>query len=163
MRRLGILSDTHDHLDRIAGAVALLKSRGAEGLLHLGDFVAPFALKAVLKFDGPLYAIFGNNDGEKRGLKKLFPGLLDGPLVFELEGRKLGVAHSVEEIPAEYRNFCDGVFYGHSHERVHIPKQGTRPLELNPGEGCGWLTGRPSCAMLDLGSMQAEILEIERC
>ncbi len=161
MKKLGILSDTHDHLDRIALAVALLKRQGAEGLLHLGDFVAPFAFKAVQKFNGPLYAIFGNNDGEKKGLKKLFPELKDGPHVFELAGRKLGTAHSVEEIPAEYREFCDGIFYGHSHARVHIPKDAARPLELNPGEGCGWLTGKPSCAMLDLDTMTAEILEIE--
>ena len=161
LKKLASLSDTHDHMDRIAKAVALLQSKGAEGLLHLGDFVAPFALKAILKFNGPLYAIFGNNDGEKIGLKKLFPELKDGPCVFELGGRKLGVAHSVEEIPDAYREFCDGIFYGHSHARVHIPKEGARPLELNPGEGCGWLTGRPSCAMLDLESMTAEIFEIE--
>jgi len=161
MKKLGILSDTHDHLDRIAKAVALLQGKGAEGLLHLGDFVAPFAMKLVLKFNDPMYMIFGNNDGEKKGLKKLFPELKDGPCVFEIGGRKLGVAHSVEEIPADYRTFCDGVFYGHSHTRVHIPKDGTRPLELNPGEGCGWLTGKPSCAMLDLETMTAEILEIE--
>lgn len=161
LKKLAILSDTHDHLERIGKAVALLQGRGAEGLLHLGDFVAPFALKAVLKFNGPLYAIFGNNDGEKKGLKNLFPELRDGPTVFEIGGRKLGVAHSVEEIPAQYRDFCDGVFYGHSHARVHIPKVGARALELNPGEGCGWLTGKPSCAMLDLETMRAEILEIE--
>lgn len=161
MKKLAIVADTHDHLDRIAKTVDLLHAKGAEGMLHLGDFVAPFALKAVLKFNGPLYAIFGNNDGEKKGLKKLFPELKDGPFVFELGGRKLGVAHSVEEIPAEYRKSCDGIFYGHSHTRVHIPKDAGRPLELNPGEACGWLTGKPSCAMLDLESMTAEILEIE--
>lgn len=163
MQKLGILADTHDHLDRIALAVQLLRKRGAEGLLHLGDFVAPFALKAILKFDGPFFAIFGNNDGEKRGLSKIFPGIRDGPCVFELEGRKLGVAHSVEEIPEDYRSACDGVFYGHSHARVHIPRAGARALELNPGEGCGWLTGKPSCALLDLPTMQAEILEVVRC
>lgn len=161
MKKLAVLSDTHDHLDRIAKAVNLLQAKGAEGLLHLGDFVAPFALKAVLKFKGPLYAIYGNNDGEKKGLKKLFPEIQDGPHIFEIAGRKLGVAHSVEEIPAEYRSMCDGIFYGHSHERVHIPGDASRPLELNPGEGCGWLTGRPSCAMLDLDTMTAEILDIE--
>jgi uncharacterized protein len=160
MKKLGILSDTHDHLERIALAVALLQKKGAEGLLHLGDFVAPFALKAVLKFNGPIWAIYGNNDGERKGLKKLFPELKDGPVIFEIAGKKLGCAHSVEEIPADYRSMCDGVFYGHSHARVHIPKDGTRPLELNPGEGCGWLTGKPSCAMLDLETMKAEILEI---
>jgi uncharacterized protein len=160
MKKLAIFADTHDHLDRIALAVKLVQDRGAEGLLHLGDFVAPFALKAVLKFNGPLFAIYGNNDGEKRGLKKVFPELRDGPSVYEVGGRKLGVAHSVEEIPAEYRTACDGVFYGHSHTRVHLPKDNSRPLELNPGEACGWLTGKPSCAMLNLETMQAEILEI---
>jgi len=167
MRKLGILADTHDHLDRIALAVQLLHKEGAEGLVHLGDFVAPFALKGVLKFNGPVFAIFGNNDGEKKGLKRTFaelrPGteLLDGPTVFEIGGRKLGCAHSVEEIPPAYRTDCDGVFYGHSHTRVHIPKTATRALELNPGEGCGWLTGKPSLAMLDLETMAARILEIE--
>lgn len=167
MRKLGILADTHDHLDRIALAVQLLHKEGAEGLIHLGDFVAPFALRGVLKFNGPVFAIFGNNDGEKKGLKKTFaelrPGceLLDGPTVFEIGGRKLGCAHSVEEIPVEYRTTCDGVFYGHSHTRVHLPREKGRALELNPGEGCGWLTGKPSLAMLDLDTMAARILEIE--
>ena len=161
MKKLGILADTHDHLDRIRLAVALLKREGAEGLLHLGDFVAPFAMKEVSKFDGgPIFAIYGNNDGEKKGLKKLFPELRDGPSVFEIGGRKLGVAHSVEEIPAEYRTTCDAVLYGHSHTRVHKPKTETTPLELNPGEGCGWITGKPSCAMLNLATMKADILEI---
>lgn len=160
MKKLGIVADTHDHLDRIRLAVALLQRQGAEGLLHLGDFVAPFALKDVLKFSGPKWMIFGNNDGEKKGLAKLFPEIKDGPCVFEIGGRKLGVAHSVEEIPAHYRSTCAGVFYGHSHTRVHLPGDGARPLELNPGEACGWLTGKPSCAMLDLETMQAEILEL---
>jgi putative phosphoesterase len=160
MKKLGIISDTHDRLDRIAAALTILQGQGAEGLLHLGDFVAPFAMKAVLKFNGPLYAIYGNNDGEKAGLKTLFPGLVDGPHVFEIGGRKLGCAHSVQEIPEQYRTMCDGVFYGHSHSRVLIPKTATRALELNPGEACGYLTGTPTCAMLDLETMQAEILEI---
>jgi len=160
MKKLGILSDTHDHLDRTALAVLLLQSKGAEGLLHLGDFVAPFALKAVMKFKGPLWAIYGNNDGEKKGLKNIFPELRDGPCVFEIAGRKLGVAHSVGEIPHDYRSSCDAIMYGHSHERVHFHKTPDRPLELNPGEACGWLTGKPSCAMLDLETMVAEIIEI---
>ena len=160
MKKLAIIADTHDHLDRIALAVKLLQDKGAEGLLHLGDFVAPFALKGVLKFNGPVFAIYGNNDGEKRGLKKVFPELRDGPSVFEIGGRKLGVAHSVEEIPAEYRSTCDGVFYGHSHTRVHLPKEAGRPLELNPGEACGWLTGTCTAAILDLETSEVEIISV---
>ena len=160
MKILGIIADTHDRLERIAAALALLQDRGAEGLLHLGDFVAPFALKQIVKFKGPLYAIFGNNDGEKKGLRSIFPEIQDGPHVFVIGARKLGCAHSVEEVPAEYRKTCDGIFYGHSHARVLIPRDATRPLELNPGECCGYLTGTGSCALLDLETMQAQFLEI---
>lgn len=79
MKKLAILSDTHDHLDRIAKAVSLLQSKGAEGLLHLGDFVAPFAMKAVMKFNGPMFMIFGNNDGEKKGIEETFSRVAGWP------------------------------------------------------------------------------------
>ena len=40
--KIGILSDTHDHLERLAAAIRLLNARDAELVLHLGDWVAPF-------------------------------------------------------------------------------------------------------------------------
>ncbi|MFH0940058.1 MAG: metallophosphoesterase [Planctomycetota bacterium] len=161
MKKLAILSDTHDYLDRIRAALVLTQMHGAEGLLHLGDFVAPFAMKEIVKFNGPLYAVFGNNDGEKAGLKKIFPEIQDGPRVLELGGRKFGVAHSLEDMPADYRDFCDGIFYGHTHTEMLKPRTATQPLELNPGECCGWVTGRATCALLDMETMQAKILEIK--
>ncbi len=35
--RLGILSDTHDELERTRVAIALLRRAGAEALIHCGD------------------------------------------------------------------------------------------------------------------------------
>jgi hypothetical protein len=158
MKRVGILSDTHDQLERIAAALVVAKSHNCHALLHLGDFIAPFALKRIVEWPGPLYAIFGNNDGEKNGLRKVFPGLIDGPVIWELGGRKIGAAHSREELPADYFTCCDVVCFGHTHEKS-VQKFPGKALEINPGEGCGWLTGKSSMAILDLEFLNASIME----
>ena len=49
------------------------------------------------------------------------------------------------------------VVYGHTH-RVDV-RPGPTPV-INPGETCGWLTGRPTAAVVDLETGQAEILEL---
>lgn len=154
--RIGILSDSHDHLDRLNVMLAQLSARKIEHLIHLGDFVAPFAMKRVLTYPGPKTMIYGNNDGEKKGLKKLFPELQDGPIRVTLGGVRFGLAHSVEEIPAQYRAECDVVLYGHSHTRVLKPGAHGQALELNPGETCGWLTGKPSAVVFDTADRSIE-------
>lgn len=146
---IGIMSDSHDHLDRLNRMLERLTAEKIEHLIHLGDFVAPFAMKRVLTFGGPKTMIYGNNDGEKKGLKKLFPELQDGPIAVELGGVRFGLAHSVEEIPEGYRASCDAVLYGHSHARVFKPAAAGRAMEINPGETCGWLTGKPSAVVFD--------------
>jgi hypothetical protein len=35
------------------------------------------------------------------------------------------------------------------------------PAKINPGEAGGWLTGRATCAVLDLGTLEAELCEIQ--
>ncbi len=77
--KIGIISDSHDNLPNIRKALALLKSRGAEALIHTGDIVAPFSVKEILKFGGPVYGVFGNNNGEVAGIKKLWPASISAP------------------------------------------------------------------------------------
>ena len=48
---------------------------------------APFAanlLNPEVVGGVPVHAIYGNNDGEKAGLKKILPNVVDGPLRVEL-------------------------------------------------------------------------------
>ncbi|MBN1899885.1 metallophosphoesterase family protein, partial [Candidatus Sumerlaeota bacterium] len=42
---IGIISDTHDHLQMINSAIELFKREMVEAVIHCGDFVAPFAIK----------------------------------------------------------------------------------------------------------------------
>ncbi|UCG33198.1 MAG: metallophosphoesterase family protein, partial [Phycisphaerales bacterium] len=67
--RIGVISDTHDRLPLIDRALAVLRERGAEVLIHPGDVVAPFAAERIRLWPGPLYITYGNNDGERSGLK----------------------------------------------------------------------------------------------
>ena len=157
----GIMSDSHDNLTRIAGALEIFRARNCGVLIHLGDFVAPFSLKAMLRFQGgPIHAVYGNNDGERAGLAKLLATLKAGPVIVEIEGRKIGMAHDRHQLPQGDQGACDAILFGHSHSAELTPASPGNPLILNPGETCGWLTGKPTCAVLDLETMEAEIVEI---
>ena len=67
---IGVISDTHDHLTTIDRAIGLFDQRGVQAMIHPGDLVAPFAAQRLLKYNGPIYVTYGNNDGEREGLRK---------------------------------------------------------------------------------------------
>ena len=157
--RIGVLSDTHDRLPVIDAAVRLFVQRGVDAIIHAGDYVAPFAAKRLLAFPGPLYAVFGNNDGERRMLKETLPQLVDGPLFVELGGRRVLVHHFVEWCTPEAIAEADIVVTGHTHEPGFETRGGT--FYLNPGECCGWLSERCTVAVLDTDGPSAEIVELE--
>lgn len=157
---VGIVSDTHDRLPMIDAALALFAKRGVEAVIHPGDFVAPFAVRRLLRYDGPLYVTYGNNDGERAGLKELMPQIVDGPLFVELGGRRILVHHFIEWCDVKDIERADVVITGHSHEVVNRRENGR--LLLNPGECCGWVSGRCTAAILDTDGPTAEICDLEK-
>ncbi len=134
-------------------------------MLHLGDIIAPFTPKFMLQeFRGKFIAVFGNNDGERPFLVKTLTSLgaeiTPPPRALELDGRKIIMMHepfAVESI-AKSGDF-DIVAYGHTHE-LRNEKFG-RTLLLNPGEACGYLYGRKTFMIVDLRTMQVEIVEMD--
>lgn len=156
---IGVLSDTHDRLPMIDAALALFAKRRVEAIIHAGDFVAPFAVRRLLRYDGPLYVTYGNNDGERAGLKELMPQVVDGPLLVELGGQRILVHHYIGWCAAKDIERADIVITGHTHEVVNRVDGGR--LLLNPGECCGWVTGLCTVAVLDTKGPSAEICELE--
>lgn len=155
---VGVIADTHDRLPLIDAALAVFAERRVEAVIHPGDFVAPFAVRRLLNFNGPLYVTYGNNDGERGGLRGLLPQLQDGPLLIELGGRTILVHHFIDWCtPADLAR-AEVVVTGHTHEVVNRVEDGK--LFLNPGECCGWVTGRPTVAILDTAGPSAEICEL---
>jgi predicted phosphodiesterase len=65
--KIGLISNSHDHIDNIRKAAQTFKDRGVSLVIHAGDIVSPPALKP---FQGMRIAgIFGNNDGEEAGIR----------------------------------------------------------------------------------------------
>jgi len=155
---IGVLSDTHDRLPVQDKALSLFRDSQVEAVIHAGDVVAPFAAKRLLEWTGSLYIIYGNNDGERQGLKEVLPRIQDGPLTMELGGKRILVHHYIESCDPADINQSDIIITGHTHEVVN--QQRDDKLFLNPGECCGWLYGRCTVAILDTDSFSARIIEV---
>lgn len=156
--RIGVFSDTHDHLVAIDKALRAFDDEGVEAVIHAGDFCAPFALKLILaRLKVPLVAVFGNNDGERRGLARLLPDLCNGPRHVEMGGRKICLVHDAASLTHEDEMSADVIISGHTHADPTCELTEGR-LYLNPGECCGWMTGVGRASILDTAAMAAHNL-----
>lgn len=151
---VGLISDTHDRLPTLRAALDAFRERGIETLIHPGDIIAPFAARPLADYGGQVLVTYGNNDGERAGLKQVLPQIVDGPLFVELAGRRLLVHHFIEWCqPADLAQ-AEIVITGHTHEYGCHEVDGR--LQINPGECCGWVTGRATIAILDLATKTVE-------
>ena len=170
---VGIMSDTHDNLPMVDKAVKRLLDENVELVLHAGDYVAPFVIPHFKSFRGKFIGVFGNNDGDHELLKRRFDefGLeirgifaevnVDNLRIALLHGGEPGSAPGPSELLKSLLSTkCyDVIIHGHVHEaKAH--REGTT-LIINPGEVCGYLTGKSSVAVLDTKSMKARIIQFE--
>jgi len=156
---LGIMADSHDNLPKIERAVSFFNQKGVKLVLHAGDFIAPFVARKLKDLNCPLVGVFGNNDGEKKGLGDKIASINGEvhtpPYSFERKGKNILLVHDPEMLKGMDLFSFDLVIYGHTHEE-EIKKEGQRII-LNPGECGGWLTGRSTVALVDLKSMEVSI------
>jgi len=157
--RLGVLSDSHDHLEYLRRAIQTLKERRVDGWIHLGDYVAPFSAELLKPLEGRKWFLFGNNDGERPGLIRVLGDLMSGPLEIRLNNRSILLMHEPYLLEAARQSArYDLILYGHTH-RVDYRREGGMVI-LNPGEVCGWVTGSPTCALVDLDPLRVEVLTV---
>ncbi|QAA76308.1 MAG: hypothetical protein BIP78_0542 [Candidatus Bipolaricaulis sibiricus] len=159
--RIGVVSDTHDHLDRLRRALEVCRKEGAALVLHAGDFISPFTAVPFVETGLSLIGVFGNNDGDVRHLQERFRGcgeLHAGPHELGLAGRRVVLMHEPRTLDALIDSGrYDLVVYGHTH-RVDV--RGGFPRVVNPGECCGWITGRATCAVVDLSTLETQIFDL---
>ncbi len=159
---IGILSDTHDNLNRVREAVRLFNDAGCDLIIHAGDFVAPFTVEELRNLKAPVRAVFGNCDGERAGLTRAFQGLgeiREAPFAFLHAGLRFVVAH-LEGMAAPFfvAKTCDVIVSGHTHRPEVETREGI--LLVNPGETGGWLRGKSTVALLDPAALKAEIIAL---
>jgi len=155
---IGVMADSHDNLPMIRAALAAFAAADARLLVHAGDFVAPFAVRAVLEFPHRAVGIFGNNDGERAGIRKIWPEVTNGLLTMRVANRNILVIHDRTRLAPDSLASADILIHGHTH-RAEITREG-HPLCVNPGECGGWLTGKPTVALIDTDTMHAEIVHL---
>lgn len=159
---IGIMSDSHDNLDAVKKVVRFFKDTNCELVIHAGDFVAPFAAKELGHLLCPVKAVFGNCDGEKKGLEKAikpFGEIKEAPFVFSHADRSMLITHihvSVDRLAASGR--YQAIFFGHTHKPEIRTAHNT--LLVNPGETGGWLSGKSTVAVLDPKTWEAEIVAL---
>jgi len=170
---VGIMSDTHDNLPLVDKAVEQLIHEGVELILHAGDYVSPFVISHFKPFQSKFIGVFGNNDGDHEFLKRCFEefgleirGLfaelkIDGLRVALLHGGESGGPPGASELlKSLISSECyDVIVHGHVHEAKAYKKGKT--LIINPGEVCGYLTEKPSIAVLDTENLEARIILLE--
>ncbi len=143
------MSDSHDNIEALRKAVELFNKENVELVVHCGDFVAPFVFKVLKKLNADFIGVFGNNDGEILGLLKQSDySIFRPPYQAEFAGKKLLIMHEplfVEQVAASGE--FDILLYGHTHE-IDIRKVG-KTLIVNPGEVCGYISGKRSVALID--------------
>lgn len=156
--KIGLISDTHDRLPAINAALAEFRRRGIHTLIHPGDLVAPFAARRMAAYEGTVHVVYGNNDGERAGLKAVLPQIQDGPLRLSIAGRRILVHHFIDWCDESDIAAAEIVITGHTHE-LRVDRREGR-LFINPGECCGWLTGVCSIGVLDVAALSYEAIEL---
>ncbi len=138
--KIALMSDSHDNLTMLHKAVERCNVDKVDHVLHAGDLVAPFVNRALDKLESPFTLVFGNNDGERQGLARVFAGnIFTPPHELQLGGKSIIMLHEPDKLDEFiWSGRYDLILYGHLHE-IDIRKGA--PLVVNPGELGGWLSG----------------------
>jgi len=158
--RIGVVSDTHNHLRNVERIVELFHDARVERVIHTGDITQPKTLTALSALRVPLCGVYGNNDLEREGLEeaaRLYGMILrDPPLELFLESRRIVVVHDPLDLQRLDVGSYDVALHGHSHRCVIERAEGR--LVFNPGECAGHLRGHNAVGVVDLSSLDTELL-----
>jgi putative phosphoesterase len=159
--RIGVVSDTHGHVAYTRDAVRMLESLDVELVIHCGDIGSPEIV--ALFADWPTHFVFGNVDGEPRGLEAAIAaagGVCHGRFgSLELAGQKVAFLHGDDAALLRHASTSgqwDMVCHGHTHV-ARKAKEG-RTLVLNPG--ALYRATPHSIACVELPALEATIVTV---
>jgi putative phosphoesterase len=163
---IGLISDTHDNLPQIEKAITFLNNAGVQLVLHAGDYCSPFTIAKFKALNCRFVGVLGNNDGDQELLKKRFSETQN----CEIHGRfaqidindyRIALLHGDEPellFALRYGQRFNVIVHGHTHNKAI--EQHENMLIFNPGELCGYLTGKSTFALLNTETKEAQIIEI---
>ncbi len=157
---LGVLADTHDDMSAIGKAVAIFNERAVSHVIHAGDLTSPFTFEVLNELNCGLSGVFGNNDGDRLLLREKSEGRLSPqPLLMSLNAKKIVVVHEPDLVNAlADSGHFDLVIFGHTHKSDIRKVRDT--LIVNPGKVARLHKGESTVALVNLQSMEAQILPV---
>ena len=161
--KIGILSDSHNHVERIRMAVQMLQEAGANVLVHCGDLATTEIVTecAVL----PFYFVFGNHDADnvpalRSAAVECKAVCLEWAGEFSVSNKRVGVTHGhlTMDLQPLLDSHPDYLLSGHSHQ-AHDRMSGTT-RRINPG--ALYRATKYTVAILDVDADDVEFLEVPR-
>lgn len=161
--RLGILSDTHDELDRTRRAIALLRGEGAEALIHCGDLASPEVVELLATVSS--WFVFGNHDADvvpylRSTASKCGVDCLGWRGVVAMAGKRIAVTHG--HMSSDVRHLLasqpDYLLSGHTH--IAADEVGAGVRRINPGALSR--ADEFTVAVLDVASGELRFLRVPR-
>lgn len=154
--KIGVLSDSHDHLTHIQAVLAVFRREGITVLIHCGDMTTVETGEAFGEFR-VIHSI-GNCDYAsaeiRQALQRQNPQSFSAPVYTgEIDGVPFAVVHGHQTTQTReliQSNLYRYVFYGHTHLR-HDETIGTCRL-INPGALGGRKPQEYSAFIIDLSS-----------
>ncbi|ADR18274.1 phosphodiesterase, MJ0936 family [Calditerrivibrio nitroreducens DSM 19672] len=155
---VAIISDTHDNLEKLTKAIDMINSQNVDYCFHLGDICSPFAAKLLNTLKMPYAGVFGNNDGEWIGIKRITNNRFFKPPHYMKVSEYSFVLLHEGDIAEYIDKSIDFVFFGHTHEPYVKTKD--NQLIVNPGTLSGYVSGKATFALIDTETKQCKIVEI---
>lgn len=159
--RVGVVCDTHNNLKNVRRIVELFNEAGVERVVHTGDISQAKTLDVLSGLKAPLFGVFGNNDLERESLDEAVARhgfhFVDPPLELYWHGRSILVAHDPLEIDRFVRDDHQLLLHGHTHMYRH--EQRGHQLIFNPGECAGIMPGLNAVGVVDLRTMETQLLK----
>lgn len=147
--KIGIISDTHDHLENTQKAFEVIKEQKVELVCHLGDWISPFTFdfvdKQAKQLEVPVMGVLGNNDNGSilQHTNRWNIDLQTHTNSFTADDKNIILYHGTDEQTTNAlikSNKYDAVFTGHTHEPEQALSDNT--LSLNPGTLSNYSTKR---------------------
>jgi putative phosphoesterase len=158
--RIGVVSDTHNHLGNVRQIVELFNRAGVDRVVHTGDITQAKTLDVLAGLHAPLSGVFGNNDLERDSLAAAIERhrfhFEEPPLRFEWAGRRVVVVHDPRDLERGLLHQHELSLHGHTH--LHVCESRSGSLVFNPGECAGHLRGHNAVGVVDLVRLDVEIL-----
>jgi hypothetical protein len=162
--KIGVLSDTHDHLSNLLAALAACREQRIDTLIHCGDLTG---LELVSHFEGfRMIYTPGNMDFATGAIKKRFEKMRADNFVgsvFRGQFDRVNVAATHSHIESKVMDLVSSkkfrwIFHGHTHQRRDEEINGVRIV--NPGALGGLSKESRSFCIVDLNAEDVQFIMV---